>query len=104
MIVGRTSSRVALALTAAVALAGFSAGCKRRQPAETIDVTPSLPVNRARAPLGSASEVTDTWTVGKNAKHIKQPHRAFVHFLDSHEVMLFTDDHVPSPPPDQWEA
>jgi hypothetical protein len=104
MIFGRTSSRVALALSAAVALAGSSAGCKRRQPAETIDVTPSLSVNRARAPLGSAIEVTYTWTVGGSAKKIEQPHRAFVHFLDSHEVMLFTDDHVPSPPPSQWEA
>jgi hypothetical protein len=96
---GRTSSRVALALIAASALAG----CKRRQPAETIDVTPSLSVNRARAPLGSAIEVTYTWTAGPSLKKIDQPHRAFVHFLDSHDVMLFTDDHIPTPPPSQWE-
>jgi hypothetical protein len=96
---GRTSSRVALALIAATALTG----CKRRQPAEAIDVTPSLSVNRARAPLGSAIEVTYTWTTGTNLKKIDQPYRAFVHFLDSHEVMLFTDDHVPTPAPSSWE-
>jgi len=96
---GRTSSRVALALIAATALIG----CKRRQPAEAIDVTPSLSVNRARAPLGSAIEVTYTWTTGASLKKMDQPYRAFVHFLDSHEVMLFTDDHVPTPAPSSWE-
>ena len=96
---GRTSSRVALALVAATALAG----CKRRQPAETIDVTPSVSINRTRAPLGSAIEVTYTWTVGSTAKKIEQPQRAFVHFLDSHEVMLFADDHVPTPAPTEWQ-
>jgi len=26
-----------------------------------------------------------------------------VHFLDTHEVMLFEDDHTPVPPPSEWE-
>ena len=34
---------------------------------------------------------------------LAQDHRAFVHFLDSHKVLLFDDDHVPVPPVTAWE-
>jgi hypothetical protein len=61
-------------------------------------------VNRARAPLGSAVEVTYTWTVGPQAKKLDQEYHVFAHFLDSHKVILFTDDHLPTPPTMTWEA
>lgn len=96
---GRASRRLALALIAVTAVAG----CNRRKPAELTDVVPSLSVNRARAPLGSAIEVTYTWTVGPTAKKLDQNYRAFVHFMDSHDVILFGDDHVPVPAPSTWE-
>ncbi len=75
----------------------------RRKPAEVNAITPTLAASRSRAPLGSAIEVTYTWNVEPTAKKIGQDYRAFVHFLDSHEVILFTDDHVPTPPPASWE-
>ncbi|HLA76818.1 MAG TPA: hypothetical protein VJU18_04465 [Vicinamibacteria bacterium] len=75
----------------------------RRKPAEVNAITPSLEISRNRAPLGSAIEVTYTWTVEPTAKKIGPDYRAFVHFLDSHEVILFTDDHTPTPPPTSWE-
>jgi len=75
----------------------------RRKPAEVNAIRPSLVASRNRAPLGSAIEVTYTWTVEPTAKKIGQDYRAFVHFLDSHEVILFTDDHLPTPPPSSWE-
>jgi hypothetical protein len=99
MDLGRASRRLALALVAVTAVAG----CNRRKPAEVTDVVPSLSVNRTRAPLGSALEVTYTWQVGSAAKKLDQEYRAFVHFMDSHDVMLFGDDHVPTPPPSSWE-
>src|SRR5688572_19909955 len=99
MDLGRTARRLALALVAVTVVAG----CNRRKPAEAIDVVPSLSVNRARAPLGSAIEVTYTWTVGPSFKKLDQNYRAFVHFLDSHNVILFGDDHVPTPAPSTWE-
>lgn len=77
-------------------------GC-RRKPAEVNAITPAFAASRTRAPLGSAIEVTYTWTLEPTAKKIGQDYRAFVHFLDSHEVILFTDDHVPTPPPTSWE-
>lgn len=89
----------------AVALAGASllAGCGRRQPAEVRDITPSFEINREAAPLGSAVEITYTWKTGPGFEKLDQDYRSFVHFLDSHEVMLFEDDHVPEPPPSAWE-
>jgi hypothetical protein len=77
--------------------------CRPRRSGEVNDITPKITVNRARAPLGSAVEITYTWDVGPAAKKLSQDHRAFVHFVDSHGVMLFEDDHVPVPPATQWE-
>jgi hypothetical protein len=75
----------------------------RRKPAEVNPIAPAIKVNRERAPLGSAIEVTYTWSVEAGAKKIPPGYRAFVHFLDSHKVVLFTDDHVPTPAPETWE-
>jgi hypothetical protein len=88
---------------ALVAAAALASACGRRQPAEVNDITPAFEVNRERAPLGSAIEVTYKWTLGPAAKKPGQEYRALVHFLDSHKVVLFTDDHVPTPPPSEWE-
>jgi hypothetical protein len=90
-------------------VAGFAvgammlAGC-RRKPAEVNPIQPAIKVNRDRAPLGSAIEVTYSWSLDAGAKKIPPGYRAFVHFLDSHKVVLFTDDHVPTPAPETWEA
>jgi len=96
-------ARIGLGLLGTVVLCGVS-GCNRRKPAEVNDIVASVSVNRARAPLGSAVEVTYTWTVGPGYKKLNQDYRALVHFLDSHKVQLFTDDHVPVPAPTSWEA
>jgi hypothetical protein len=102
MRIGRVG-RAAL-LWAALVGVGLFPGCRRRSTAEVSDVTASFSVNRTAAPLGSAIEVTYTWTTGPAFKKIDKDYRALVHFLDSHKVLLFTDDHVPTPPPTSWEA
>ena len=93
----------ALALAVLVFPALFS-GCARRQPGEINDVVPQIAFNRVRTPLGSAIEITYTWKVEPTAKKIGADYRAMVHFLDSHRVMLFEDDHAPIPPTSTWEA
>jgi hypothetical protein len=75
-----------------------------RKPAEVNPIQPAIKVNRERAPLGSAIEVAYSWSLEPGAKKIPAGYRAFVHFLDSHKVVLFTDDHVPTPAPESWEA
>jgi hypothetical protein len=78
-------------------------GCNRRKPAEVNDIVPSVSVNRPRAPLGSAVEVTYSWKAEPTAKPLSQEYRAFSHFLDSHQVVLFADDHMPEPPTTAWQ-
>jgi hypothetical protein len=86
-----------------LAASAFLTACDRKKPADINPITPSFTVNRAKAPLGSAIEVTYTWTLDANAKKLTQDYRALVHFLDSHKTVLFTDDHVPTPPVTSWE-
>jgi len=96
------SWRDALAFSLAVSGALFS-GCARRQQGPVNDIVPQVSFNRMRTPLGSAIEVTYTWKVEPTAKKIAADYRVLVHFLDSHRVMLFEDDHAPIPPTSSWE-
>ena len=89
----------ALALACAVLLPA----CGRRRQAEVNPIVPSITLSRTKVPLGSAVEITYTWTVEPGAKKIPENYRAFVGFSDPHGVMLFEDDHVPTPPPSSWE-
>src|SRR3954468_17188538 len=102
MNVRRVGTRVALGLCG-LPLLTASWSCKRRSTAEVNPIVPSVKVNETRVPLGSPVEVTYTWTVEPGAKKLPEDYRALVHFLDSHRVLLFEDDHVPVPPPSQWE-
>ena len=92
-----------LALTAALAGVLLLPACNRRKPAEVNPIVPSIKMNRVKVPLGSAIEVTYTWTLEPGAKKLDKDYWALVHFLDNHEVMLFSDDHLPEPPPSTWE-
>jgi hypothetical protein len=79
-------------------------GACRRSPVDVNPIVPSMTVGLPRAPLGSPLEVTYKWTVEAGARPIPADHRAFVHFLDSsNKTVVFNDDHVPVPPPDQWK-
>jgi len=92
-----------LALAAALVGGLVLPACNRHKPAEVNAIVPSIKVNRTRVPLGSALEITYTWTLEPGAKKLGQDYRALVHFLDSHQVMLFEDDHTPIPPTSSWE-
>ena len=101
MTVRRTwGSFLAIALVGVVVLPA----CQRRKPAEVNPIVPSIKFNRTKAPLGSALEITYTWTVEPGAAKLDQNYWALVHFLDNQDVMLFSDDHQPEPPPSTWEA
>jgi hypothetical protein len=92
-----------LALVAGLGGTLLFAACSRRKPAEVNPIIPSIKVNRVKAPLGSALEITYSWTVEAGARKLAD-YRALVHFIDSHGVMLFEDDHAPEPPTSSWEA
>jgi len=101
MIFGR-AWRQAIAVTL-LTLPALLSGCARRQQGEINNIVPQVAFNRVRTPLGSAIEITYTWKLEPTAKKIAADYRVLVHFLDSHRVMLFEDDHAPIPPTSTWE-
>ena len=103
MQIGRSAWRTLVAALALLALIPALGACRRRQPAEVNAILPSFTINRPRAPLGSAVEITYNWNVEPSAKKLGKDYRALVHFLDAHGVMLFDDDHAPTPPATAWE-
>jgi hypothetical protein len=103
MQLGRSGRRILVAVLAVAALVPALNGCRRRKPAEVNDIVPSFTINRPRAPLGSAVEITYSWNVEPTAKKLGKDYKALVHFLDSHGVMLFEDDHMPTPATTAWE-
>jgi hypothetical protein len=103
MQLGRSWWRILVAVAAFLALIPALNGCRRRRPAEVNAIVPSFSINRPRAPLGSAVEITYNWSVEPSAKKLGKDYKALVHFLDSHGVMLFDDDHMPTPPTTAWE-
>src|SRR6185295_4076661 len=103
MQIGRSAWRSLVAALTLLALIPAFGACRRRQPAEANAIVPSFTINRPRAPLGSAVEITYTWNAEPSAKKLGKDYRALVHFLDAHGVMLFDDDHLPTPPTTAWE-
>ncbi len=99
----RHLSRPISGLLAAV-LASAIAGCSDEKARESRPITPSVSFNKPRAPIGSPVEITYRFEVGADAEPIAKDYSLFVHFLDSHDALLFTDDHKPPEPTSSWKA
>jgi len=89
-----------LGLAAAV---GLSA-CGSNEPAESRPITPSIEFSKQRAPIGSPIEIQYRFEIGADSEPIEKDYKVFVHFLDSHDALLFTDDHEPVEPTSSWKA
>jgi hypothetical protein len=79
-------------------------GCRGKAPREIQPITPSIQINKSRAPIGSPIEVAYRFTMDPSFKPLPKDYRVFVHFLDSHGEQLFNDDHLPEPPTSSWKA
>lgn len=80
------------------------AGCGSKESVETRPIEPSVSFNKQRAPIGSPVEITYQFKVGADAAPLDKDYQVFVHFLDSHDALLFTDDHFPPEPTSAWKA
>jgi hypothetical protein len=98
----KATAAVALLSLAVVGLAG-SSGCSSKESSEAPLATPSFVPSRTRAPLGSPIEVTYKFTVAPGAK-FDQNYRVFVHFMDSDDELMWSDDHNPPTPTTSWHA
>jgi hypothetical protein len=93
---------VAGLVTGLAGLVGL-AGCGKKEAAESRPITPSVSFNKQSAPIGSPIEITYRFEVGQDSKPIPTDYHVFVHFLDSHDALLFNDDHEPPEATSSWK-
>src|SRR5262249_30763141 len=79
-----------------------SIACSRKQPEAPPVATPSLTLNRDRAPLGSPVEFTYKFVVAEGAA-FDYDYRVMLHVVDTDDAMSWTDDHHPPAPTRQWK-
>jgi hypothetical protein len=91
-----------LLIAALVASVLIGSGCSKKREDAPAVATPSVSVNHQRAPLGSPVDVTYKFVVAQDAPKLRKNYHVFVHFLDSNEELMWTDDHVPPVPTSQW--
>jgi hypothetical protein len=77
--------------------------CGGTEAPETRPITPTVDLGKTSAPIGSPIEITYRFQVGADSKPIPKDYNVFVHFLDSHDALLFTDDHEPPEPTTSWK-
>lgn len=99
-----SASRAFLGLAAAcLVVAGVStAACGKKADTAAPLATPAVTFNKARAALGSPVAVTYKFTVANDAA-FDGDYRVMVHFLDSDEELMWTDDHLPPTPTSTWK-
>jgi hypothetical protein len=89
------------AVVLAIAAASV-AGCRSADDEAPPIATPAFTANRERVPLGGPVEITYRFTVAQTPPQLQENLRVMVHFLDSDEEQLWTDDHDPPVPTSQW--
>lgn len=87
---------VALALAAA-------AGCQKKEDSQPPVATPTFSSSRAKAALGSPLDLTYRFVVAPDAPAFEKDYRVLVHFLDSDDQLMWTDDHNPPTPTREWK-
>jgi len=98
-----TASRLSFAfLMALAAVATVGTACRRGASTTPPVATPSLKVNRDKAPLGSPIELTYKFAVANDA-HFDEDYRVMMHVVDADGELMWTDDHVPPTPTTQWK-
>ena len=95
-------SRVAAA-AAILALGVAGIGCSSKKEQEAPVATPAVTLSKQRVALGSPIEVTYRFTVAPGAPKFTEDYTAFVHFVETNEELMWTDDHQPIIPTSKWK-
>ena len=96
------SQHVRLQIALLVLLSAWSASCRRSAAPEPPVATPSVTLDRNRAPLGSPVDLTYKFVVAADA-HFAEDYRVLVHVVDVDGQMIFALDHNPPVPTRQWK-
>ena len=90
-----------------IVLAGLTSltavACQGNGGAEVQSISPAIELNKPQAPIGSPIEATYRFELGPDFESLDKDFTVFVHFLDSHDELLFTDDHQPPEPTSTWQ-
>lgn len=97
------SRRLASAL-ALVAIIASAESCGRQPDTAPPVATPSVRLARSDVPVGSPLEMSYRFVVAPDAPAFGEDDWVFVHFLDSDNELMWTDDHQPPTPTRQWKA
>jgi hypothetical protein len=87
-----------------ILVSGLAVACGGKTASEPPVATPGVSFNHTRAALGSPLEVTYRFLVAPGAAAFGQNYRVFVHFLDSNDELMWTDDHDPPTQTSEWKA
>lgn len=103
---GKDTSKITATARLAWALACglLLSACGGQQAVESRPIEPSVTFSKQRAPIGSPVEITYQFEVGPDSAPLDRDYQVFVHFLDSHDALLFVDDHFPPEPTSAWKA
>lgn len=96
---GFASPAIGLAVVAVCLSLG---ACRRKEAPAPPVATPSVTVNRDRAPIGSPIQITYKFVVAPDAKFDHDYH-VMLHVVDTDEELMWTDDHLPPTPTSQWK-
>jgi hypothetical protein len=94
--------RLALGVALVSSLYLPNAACRRNEPPPPPVATPSVTLNRDKAPLGGPIEMTFKFAVAPDAR-FTEDFRVMVHVVDTDEQMIFALDHNPPVPTSQWK-
>ena len=93
-----------MGLVPALGLLALLSSCRgARTSVETYAITPKCELSAGELAAGTPLAVTHVWTVDGSAARVPPGYQVFVHFVGADGGILFTDDHVPVPPPAAWE-
>ena len=96
--------RVARYLSVSIVLCAalLVAACGQKRDAEPAVATPSVTINKDKAPIDSVVRLTYKFVVAPNATFDKD-YWVFMHVLDPEGEQMWTDDHQPPTPTSQWK-
>jgi hypothetical protein len=77
------------------------AGCNREPASEPPVATPTVTLNKDRAPIGSPLRITYKFQVAADAK-IDGDYSVFMHVIEPDGERLWQDDHQPAVPTSKW--
>jgi hypothetical protein len=92
----------AVPLAASLCLIVAATSCRRHEPEAPPVATPSVSLNRDRAPLGSPIDITYKFVVADNAA-FDEDYKVMVHVVDTDEEMIWNEDHFPPVPTKSWK-